>query len=281
MAIISISRGCYSHGKLIAEKVAEALGYECVNREIVLEAVKYFNISEKSLLKCLEEAPGVLDKLTHGKEKYLSYFRAALLEHVKNDNVVYHGHAGHLLIPPVRHVLKVRINADMDLRVANLMESEKLSREKATQKLQHEDVKRYEWTKLLYNKDIRDSTLYDMVIHIGTQTVENACELICKAAQSPSYKTRPEDNKTVKDAAIRSHIHAALQTICNADVVSSNGNVRIVVTPAKIRMKDFGDLTVRKRINQEMREELSSQILHIAHTIPGVRYAVCDIKGHA
>ena len=36
MSIITISRGSYSKGKEIAEKVAEELGFECIAREIIL-----------------------------------------------------------------------------------------------------------------------------------------------------------------------------------------------------------------------------------------------------
>jgi hypothetical protein len=38
MAIITISRGSYSKGKEVAEKVAEHLGYECLSREVILDA---------------------------------------------------------------------------------------------------------------------------------------------------------------------------------------------------------------------------------------------------
>jgi hypothetical protein len=38
MPIITISRGCYSRGKEVAEKVAKELGYQCLSREILLEA---------------------------------------------------------------------------------------------------------------------------------------------------------------------------------------------------------------------------------------------------
>jgi hypothetical protein len=38
MSIITISRGSYSRGKEVAEKVAAALGYECISREILLAA---------------------------------------------------------------------------------------------------------------------------------------------------------------------------------------------------------------------------------------------------
>ena len=63
MAIITISRGSYSHGKEIAEKVAGILGYECVSREILIEASKYFKVPEMKLLKSIHDAPSILDSL--------------------------------------------------------------------------------------------------------------------------------------------------------------------------------------------------------------------------
>ncbi len=277
MAIISISRGCYSHGKLIAEKVAEKLGYECVNREIMLEAVKYFNISETDLLKSLEEAPGFINRLTHGKEKYISYFRATLLEHVKKDNVVYHGHAGHLMLPHVGHLLKVRIIAEMEIRTKLLQKQENLFADEAEKKLLKQDAKRYEWTRMLYERDIRDSRLYDMVLHVDNFTVEDICDLICAAAGSEIFKTRPEDEHLLGDVAISSHIHAALQNICESEVSSHNGNVKIQVPPRNIRKTGFVNRLTQKRLDERMRSELSAEILGIARQIPGVNHVVCDI----
>ena len=81
MAIITISRGCSSHGQEIAEKVAANLGYECVSREILIEASHFFHVPEMKLLQSLHNAPSVLERITHGKEMYLAYVQAALLEH--------------------------------------------------------------------------------------------------------------------------------------------------------------------------------------------------------
>ena len=64
MAIITISRGSFSHGKEIAEKVAEILGYECVSREILLEASQYFKVSEKKLIESIHDAPSIFDRIT-------------------------------------------------------------------------------------------------------------------------------------------------------------------------------------------------------------------------
>ena len=71
MAIITISRGCFSHGQEIAEKVAEILGYECISREVLIEAAKLFNVSEKKLIKSLHDAPTIPERIAHKKTEYL------------------------------------------------------------------------------------------------------------------------------------------------------------------------------------------------------------------
>jgi hypothetical protein len=62
MAIITISRGSYSKGKQIAEKVAKALGYECISREVLLEASKEFNIPEVKRVRAIHDAPSILSR---------------------------------------------------------------------------------------------------------------------------------------------------------------------------------------------------------------------------
>ena len=61
MAIITISRGSYSKGKEVAEKVAKKLGYECLSREVVLEASNQYNISEIKMVKAIHDAPTILE----------------------------------------------------------------------------------------------------------------------------------------------------------------------------------------------------------------------------
>jgi cytidylate kinase len=138
MAIITISRGSYSKGKEVAEKVAQALGYQCFSRDLLLEASEQFNIPEIKLVRALHDAPSILERLTYGKERYLAYITAAFLEHVHQDNVVYHGLAGQFLLRGVSHVLKVRIVADMQARAALEMEREHIGREEALARLSKE-----------------------------------------------------------------------------------------------------------------------------------------------
>ena len=55
MGVITISRGSYSMGKEIAEKLAKKLEYDCISREILLQASEQFNVKEAKLIRALHE----------------------------------------------------------------------------------------------------------------------------------------------------------------------------------------------------------------------------------
>ncbi|MDH4206803.1 MAG: cytidylate kinase-like family protein, partial [Desulfobacteraceae bacterium] len=169
MSIITISRGSYSRGKEVAEKVAQELGYQCISREILLEASEKFHIPEIKLVRAIHDAPSVLDRFTYGKEKYIAYLRSALLKNVQKDNVVYHGLAGHFFLQDIPHVLKVRVIADLEYRVKEEMKRENIPAEEARYILRKDDDERRKWGLQLYGSDTRDSSLYDLVVHIKTK----------------------------------------------------------------------------------------------------------------
>lgn len=277
MAIITISRGSFSYGKEIAEMVAREIGYECVSREILLEASQFFNVSEKKLLESIHDAPSILDRVTHGREKYIEYIRAALLEHVRRDNVVYHGHAGHLLIPEINHVLKVRVIVDMDERVAQMQKSKKMSKNQAIAFIESEDDHRARWTRYLYKVDVDDPRLYDMILHINGLKVRDACEMICNAARSESFKTTPESAREINDIAISSHVKAALQKKFNAEVTSDNGIVHVSVASQRIRRTGHVSPRLQFNIQETMKDDICKDVNRIAKKISGVRGVVCDV----
>ncbi|MDX9787258.1 MAG: cytidylate kinase-like family protein [Desulfobacterales bacterium] len=213
MAIITISRGSYSRGKEVAEKLAQKLGYECISRDVLLEASEEFNIPEIKLVRALHDAPTILERFHHGKERYISYIRSALLQHVQGDNVVYHGLAGHYFLGQIPQVLKVRIIADMEDRVKEEMARENISAEKALYILKKDDEERRKWSLQIYNTDTWDSRLYDMVLHIKTLSVNDAVEILFETVQKPIFQITPESRKIIADLALAAKIQANLVKI--------------------------------------------------------------------
>ena len=209
MAIITISRGSYYRGKEVAEKLAQRLGYNCISREILLEASEEYNIPEIKLIRAIKDAPTILEKLTRQKSKYLAYIRTALLKHVAKDNVVYHGLFGHFFLQDIPHVLKVRIVADMDARVADEVRREAISETKAREILMRDDAERRKWALNLYGADWWDATLYDLVIHLKTITVDNAVALLSNMVQLPEFQTTLESQDAINNLAGAARMEAA------------------------------------------------------------------------
>ena len=210
MAIITISRGSYDKGKEIAEKVAKRLGYDCISREVILEASDRFNIPEIKLVKAIHDAPSVLDRFRHGKTAFITFYQSALARSVEKGRVVYHGLAGHLLLKGVPHVMKVRITAKLSQRIANEMEASGIGEKEARALLLKDDEERRNWTKTLYGADPWDSSLYDLTIGIDKFSVENAVDFICEAADFEAFAPTDASRKKMKDLVLACEVKAEL-----------------------------------------------------------------------
>jgi cytidylate kinase len=197
MSIITISRGSYTHGGKVAEKVAQKLGYECISRDLLLEISDEYNISEIKLTRAIRDAPSFLERYTFGREKYINYIRAAILGHLSKDNIVYHGFAGHFFLKDIPHVLKVRIIADMKYRIECMMNREGVSEKKAEIMVNEVDEERRRWSQKLYDIDTWDSRLYDLVINIGKITIDDAVDIIFNTVKLSPFQTTPESQKII------------------------------------------------------------------------------------
>lgn len=201
MPIITISRGSYSHGSEVAEKVAKNLGYKCISRDVLIEVSDEFNVSEIKLTRAIRDSPSVLDRYTFGREKYIAFIKAAILEHLKKDDTVYHGFAGHFFVQDIPHVLKVRIIADMEKRIECMMARESLPRTEALNMVKRVDEERKKWSQKLYGIDTWDSRLYDLVINIEKITIDDAVEMICRTVKLKPFQTTPESQKRMDKLA--------------------------------------------------------------------------------
>jgi len=242
MAIITISRGSYSMGKEVAEKVARKLGYQCLAREVILEASKEFNIPEIMLVKAVHDAPSILERFSYGKEKFIAYFQAALLKCLRRDNVVYHGLAGHFYVKGVPHVLKVRIIADMKDRVQIVMDRENISRESALALIKKDDLERSKWSQHLYGVDTSDPILYDLVIRVRKMSVDDAVDVICHTAGLETFKTTFESQKAMEALVLASEVKTTLidlkpdiQVFVRDGVVTLGASAQIMKDPDLIQ----------------------------------------------
>lgn len=250
MPIVTISRGSYSRGKEVAEKLAQKLQYDCVSREILLEASEEFNIPEISLVRAIHDSPSILERFRHGKERYISYYQYALLKHVQKDNVIYHGLAGQYFLRHIPHVLKVRILAGMEDRVQEVMRRDDVSARDAENILRKDDDERRRWGLKLYGIDAWDSRLYDMVLLIDQLSVDDAVDLIFETVKKPVFQTTVESQQILDNHLLCAKIHAMLVNFSLMIEVQANDGI---ITLGNIGEVLRSDSALRTKIEEMIR----------------------------
>ena len=262
MSIVTISRGSYSRGREVGEKVAEKLGYECISRDILIEASEQFNIPEIKLIRAIHDAPSVLERFTYGKERYVAYIRAALLKHAQQDNLVYHGIAGHFFLQGIPHVLKVRIIAEMENRIKEEMKRKNISEHDARFILKKDDDERRKWGIALYGADTWDARLYDLVLHIDTISVTDAVDIILYSLKRPCFESTSESQRFLDNLALAAQVKAELiSELPTVDVTAKDGTVWI-----------------NMKIPLSQKKSLMEKVKGIAGGVSGVKDTIIDIS---
>lgn len=252
-------------GIIVAEKVAQRLGSSVISRDLLLDASDRFHIPEFKLIRAIHDAPGILERFSHSKQAYLAYIRSALTERVCEDNVVYHGLAGHLMFKDIEGVLKVRITADMDYRATREAKREGISIQEARSILEKDDKQRRKWTNSLHGADPWDSNLYDLTIRIDRFKVEDAVDFICQAAQSEGFRTTESTLQKIKDLAIACRVRAeVVDDFPTLGVTCRYGNV-IVYTKDK---NHTGKLSNLLKVVRENNRDINNLEIHTAAKFP-------------
>ena len=212
MPVITISRGSMSGGQALAECVAAALDIPCVGREILVAAAAKIGVSAELLSAKLETSPGLWDRFSPERGLYVAAVRAALAELVASGNIVYHGHAGHLLLRGVPAVVRVRLIAPLPMRLRAVMERQRLKPDAALAYIQRVDEGRSRWTRFLYSVDLADPGLYDLVVSLETMSIRSACSVVTAAARQPEFVVTDEVRERLASFALESRVRLAFAT---------------------------------------------------------------------
>jgi cytidylate kinase len=253
--IISISKGSFSGGAVVAECVAKQLGYRLVSREILAAAAARYGVAEERLAEALDRAPGLWERLGHERRLYLVYIQGALLDAVLPDDVVYHGHAGHLLLRGISHVLRVRLIAPTSFRVSAAMGRLRLSREAAEAHVRRVDEERARWTRFLYGIDWNSPLLYDLVVNLEALGVDGACAVVLATAARPEFQPTVVSRKALRDLALAGRVRGALAR----NPVTAHTELEVVA--------DDGQVSLR---GSPRDEELVRAALDLAREVPEV-----------
>jgi cytidylate kinase len=208
--IICVSRGSFIGGKTLAERLASKLGYQCLSREEVTDAATEAGIPVGRLEMTVGRHRPLDERLAIEKERFTAFVSATICRRALQQSLVYHGRTGHLVMPEVTDVLRVRVIQDPEQRIRSVMQRLNLSRGKARRYNEQVDEDRRRWARTLYNVDWQDPRHYDIVVNLSHVAVDNAASALVGMAQLPEFNVTPATQRTIEDLLLASECRLAI-----------------------------------------------------------------------
>ncbi|MDL1982869.1 MAG: cytidylate kinase-like family protein [Deltaproteobacteria bacterium] len=243
MSIITITDSSYSNGRQIAKSAAKRLNYEYVDSENILSLVsKEFGVSESKLAQALKDTPSNVGMFSKAKPEHIIFIETLITGYLLKNNMVYYGVVGLPLIQEVSHVLKVNIIANLESRIKNRMKLDNVSQDKARKAVTKEDEQLKKWVEAVYNTDITDPNLYDLVINIGHikgDDIEDALETIISTVEHKKFQPMTYSLRCMKNVARSCRVRATLADIDpKMQVKSDEGTIYIYTKAVKKKAQD-------------------------------------------
>lgn len=262
MQIVCISRGSSSKGEELAGALAGKLGWPCVSREEMVEEAIKRGIAVGKLETAVLTPHIFTEKLALEKDHYQAFSTMYLLERAKKENIVYHGRAGHLLLPGLDQLLRIRVVADTEYRIRSVMQKLNLSRRKARSYIENVDEDRARWVKLYFGVDWDDPENYDVVINVAQMSVKNTSAALCAMVQLPDFQTTPASAKVTDNLLLAARARVALAE----NDRTYNGQFTVHA--------DDGLVSVIYKLQQS---ELAEHVPGVLRKVKGVREVVCTM----
>jgi CheY-like chemotaxis protein len=257
MAVITIFSASHCHGEQVAADVAERLGYRLLTDEALIGAASdEFGVPSAKLERAMWGAASFFNKVTREKEHCVARLRAAAVQLIEPDDLVYHGFGGLLVPSTLTHVLRVCLAAAPGYRLQQA-ERENLPRKEAEKRIQQADEARAEWTKFLFELGPWDKSLHDVFLAMQSMGIDEAVNTLCEYARRPVLRTSEKTKQAVADARLAAQVNLKLvEEGHDTDVICQDGSVTILIRKYTIRM-----------------QRLQEKLVAIAKQVPGVREA--------
>ena len=168
MSVITISRDFGSEGEYIAEKVAQALGYHCVDKEFFGTVLKEYGLVEFD--GEYDALPGFWDKTVNEhrferRNDVVHMLNRAIRAVAQHGNVVILGRSGFEVLAPFADILHMRLQAPIPVRVERVMKELKIPHEEAEDFVNENDKVHVAFTQEYFRMPWDAIHAFDLVIN--------------------------------------------------------------------------------------------------------------------
>lgn len=182
MNVITVTRDYGAGGYEVARRVAEALGWELLDRELLHQAAAVEHLPDAELERLDEKTISMADRfrLHPPHERYIHGLTEAARQSAARGNVVLVGRGTGQLLSAAPNVLHLRLVADKEWRARRMAQREDWTYEQALARCTEEDRVRARFTKYFFGVTAFQPDQYDLIVNTGRVPLDEV--VACVAA---------------------------------------------------------------------------------------------------
>ena len=218
MAIIVVSTQMGAGGPEIGMALGQKCGYRYVDQELLQDAGRRYGLAEERLSHLDESKPTIFERFDAETRHHITVLQTTLLELAELDNAVFMRGGGQWLLRGVPHVLRVRLIAPFEHRVKQwikrvaAMTGETPNQRAAADFVRRDDTEKAGRMRYLYEVDINDPMLYELIINTERLSHDAVVEMISGVVRRPEMTTTDSGRRVVASRALASRVQVALAT---------------------------------------------------------------------
>jgi len=262
MALVMISSLYQGGREELAGALAAKTGWPLLSQEELHEQAKLSGIRVGRLETSIIKRPPLSEKLARERNAYLAFLTSSLCEKALHNNLIYHGRAGHLLLPGVNHKLRVGLTAPWSIRIQKTAQALQMQPEQAESYLHQLEDDVGKWVRYIHQTTSQDPGQFDVFFNLENLKLGKAAEITYQIAQHPEYQGSKADQRIIED------LHIAAQARLRLFFSEQTRGIDLKVEA------EHGVLTVTYPPQQA---ELSSSIPQTLNDLPGCREIQCTM----
>ncbi len=210
MQLVSVSRGEQERGKDFARILAQKLAFQCLSQEEVADLAIAEGIAVGKLETSVVKKRHLTERQVLEKEHFLAFFTRVLCERARESNLVFHGRAGHLAVPGLTHVLRIRTQIEAATHVEGVMQRLSLDRARAREYVEKVDEDITRWVRTMYNISGDPWAGYDLAVNLDRVEIGGATTTLCGFTQLPEFQATPSTDKVLDNLLLAARVRIAL-----------------------------------------------------------------------
>lgn len=175
MNVITITREYGAGGGEAARKLAETLGWELLDRELLHQAAEVEHVPDAELERLDEKALGMADRfrLHPPHQKYIHGLKLAAQQAAQRGNVVLVGRGARHLLGEQPNALHLRLVAPKPWRARRMARLEGWSLEQATARCTETDRIRDRFARYFFGQQAGQPAGYDLIFNTGRASLDD------------------------------------------------------------------------------------------------------------